>query len=1617
MEKKKTKLNKFIASTIIFALFFSFFAILITFADSNKYEISNFDELVQAAEMSRQEGHQNDTYILKNNIEIPEGNQISFGSSEYPFKGTFDGSGYSISNLKYESTLDPKTDTGLFSYTGEGAIIKNLTLLNADVQADYRGGLIAGYSEGTTFENITIKDSHLFVAATNNVLTLITDGGIRGGAIVGEAKNSVIYNCESINTTVNTNNTSAVAALSGKGLYLGGLVGTSVSTTVEYSRVVGGLVKEYYDVAVGALGGNTLYIGGIVGQMKEQSKVIDSYSTAELNYYCATYVSVGAGNTGNIGGIAGAMFGSQNEVIRSVYSGKATSQQYNAILVIPIIQNNVNISGITNVYEGGNVQNTYYKPSSNPDVSMKSLGSSTQTGSFGPLTDEQFIDKEFWKSEGYDLHGNIIRDTSYNNNHSNKWVIDKEHNFLVHGKSISATLDFVGAGSVTIKGTQLVNAEVTTENPYSFALQGIDKKENTANIIANENPGYRLVSWYKIPNIMVDKIEENHKYFDDILNENNKISNEKELNNVTVTDNDLFVAHYQTQVLYHDINGNIIDTKTGNSKTIVDENDWYDYEELINCAEPVNKPNSENAKLIGWTTTKSEEAGGGYSSITSPELIDLKNDGTFYEVGDKIIKTMDLYPVYVDTISNVETVFEGNEQDSINDESLRDGVGYTEIKMNESQNVVITVIGEGENGTFPEGYRFLGWYDENGNKVSKETSYELKDVDLTQKHKFTAKFEYLVEYYVRAFGQNYGNGFKDSQLFISKYEKYNTEFENIPGPAYIKENITHWGTEHKDHGQNDDTSDAYSGKITKPLKVYSHNYVQEPGGQSGWNVFMTTDFPGSGRITDEVAYAAGEFKFTPVNDKYKLQFWTLERSNDSWTYVGNPMNTGILTLSRQYKGMAMVTADIVFHKKQGEDVTVTRRYENNLFMEQDTNYTYKYPFWHTDDEVDTKPYDSKEELNNTITLQKSPADAEMKISGYVFLGWISSKDVKENSSEWNYIYDVEDDLYCTSDINKVKPYLLEKESKVLEAIDVYPVYAKYNVETKTNVNINLPEEINANKPEKPGYTINESSVDIGKATVVLTPDVDTYVIGNSGEKYVLSAIVRVYEDGTEEEITKDEKGIYKYEIEAGKKYTFMAKYETVILVYHLNSPEVKTEIKKMGETIGEMPRPTYDIEDLNKNYIFVGWSNKKPSSGYHKLQEYSDISDIGMENSSDIINNSMELWPVYVKIQIKVNSNIDDYLKNNGINLETVRFITRPDIDKSQIEAKDVEGYDFIGWYKNYTSENNKGELLTKNKTYLIQKENSLQQERYTAVYVKAYRINYYDTKGEVIYSVGVKQDENRTFVNEALDNEGNKVVTPIDYQAYQNISNELSKNEIFRNWQWVKNDGTTVQWNNFYDKEISQDMDLYPIVREFSAIDSENKEIDTIGTNEKMPDLMLGMSNEKIYGYFTTTYNQPKLTIHVEDILYSKNNKKDIEKIDNMEVILYKNNDITKEPLAIKKTDINGDAIIEFMGEIIIKATTEENKADSFIFQILDKNDDIVSEILISSNESKTIKIPYGEYKIVQKNEWSWRYSKVENKNIEVNTNNDRINISYEENKENTKWFDFTDKKENEYK
>lgn len=1612
---------------LVLSLFFILVTISDTLATTETHEIYNFNDLIEAAELSRTSAHNEDVYILMNDINITEEdyasiaeeeyNYVSFGSSDVKFAGIFDGNGYTISGLKYSSTLAVRTDTALFSYVS-GATIRNLTIDDADLQADYRGAIVAGSSENSLYENILVKDSHIRVTAIDNVLTLITDGGIRGGAIIGESSSDVLYNCESNNNMVNTNNTSGVAALSGKGLTLGALIGISNNTVVEYSRVYGGTVKSYYDVAVGALGGNTLYVGGIIGRMRGTSKVIDSFSTATLDYYCATYVSVGAGNVGHIGGITAEMNGSSNEILRSHYAGVATSKQYNAALVIPIIQNNLNISGIADVYDGGAVSSVYFKPSMNPNVKMNVLGNSSTTSLYGPQTDDRYADRNFWQNVSYDFYGNINRNTEYSSKHHNKWVMNSDLGIPIHGKSISATLNYPVAGNVQIARTDLVSTAVTTTNPYVFAVQGMYPNEVTTSLTATAYNGYRFVSWYKLPDVVSSEIEEDNEYFLNIFSQNSPVSSNANYQDVFCDDNDLFIAYYQSQVLFHDINGNLIDKDTGDVESQINNvKDWYDYKDELPDVTPLAAPSSSNAILVGWTTERSSEAGGGYSAITASELSTLKANDDFYEAGYVIDKPLELYPIYVDLISNVKTVFEGHEQDSLNDESQRVGVGSTSATLNQDDTITINVTGA-NSGSFPEGYRFLGWYNEDGLKVSNSKNYTIEQIDLTNVSTFTARFEYKVSYYVKAFAQNNGRAYNTSELFTEKWNTYNSEVENIGGPAYIRESVVHWGTSHVNHGNSDPApdADAYTTRVTEPVSVYSHNNNTVSNSGTGYQGTIDNNFPGSGSIKSTSSTNGADFEFTPVDaNRYHLLFWTLERpahlGDEYWSYANNPMTSGSLNSTVTYQGRAFVVTDIVFHDKSDNTTTLTRRYEDDVFVGQSFTHTYKFPFIHTSVDVNTRTADSPaQNISNQVTIGASPTNSSMNVNGYAFLGWISSKDVAPNSSEWNMIYDVQGDSYTTSSVSRVKPYLIDTDEVVRQTMDLYPVYAKYNITTETNVvSNNLPSDINV--PSNPTYTLQETQ-NLGEAKITVTPDTETYVYGNSGEKFTLSSIT-VNCDGVETELTVDSNDEYTLDVVAGKNYVITANYEPYIVVYHVSNSSTSVVVKDEGSTLGDIPIPTEDLTqfDINNKYIYKGYTKEKPTTNnYHIFSSYNDYlaANIKLVSPSTMVNESFELWPVYIATNVSVQSNIDDYLDDNSINKSYVYSLDRNTNDKLTLSINDnrIGNYSFMGWYKNYVDDTHPGDLISISEQYNITGDEPFSNILYTAVYKKVYEVKYYGLDGNVIYQVDVSEDEHRSFISESLDEDNNPVYTMLDYAAYELINRQVSAPEAFKNWYWLNNN-TVVNWDDFKDDEITSNMNIYPITTSVQITDYNNENVVLSGDN---PRIIIGNNKDGMYASLNEAYLEDKLTYTASYNVYGKNGAVTTAPLQNESVTFYPSNDTSVTSIGEGVTNSSGTVQFSFKDKVVIRKIDSNNKTDYYIFRIIKRKDNsVVKRVIVPNGGDVTVLLPYGAYNAECETTWSWRYRLNTNGNLNVNNTINPIQ-TFTDNGYNNKWFSSMD-------
>lgn len=1529
-----------------------------------EFHIKNEADFLSCVALSRERDTSGWHVYLDNDIELDSDDMktivantvkhLSFGNKEHPFKGVFDGQNHAVEGLNYDKdAFDPERDTGFFAETN-GATIKNFLVKDANVWADFRGGIIVGKAVKTRFENVMVMESMLHVTCANNALNLITNAGFEGGLIAGELDGCTLYNCEVRGGRAVNNTTSGVQALGGEGLYMAAFAGYVTNSTIEYCRVTptrkddGSIaekgmtdVTNKYDVAVGALGGNNVYASGFVGCMAGNAKIIDCFSTAQCYSYAASYVGVVAVTRAWTGGLAGRILTEKgNELVRSHFAGDLSSRQYNPIAVIPIIQNDVNLGGIAARAnkDDATVTECYFKPSvslkgsSQGNPAKKKIPSfggdgTTKGDGYGPWDDERYTTRELWEEHDYDFCAGTKRSTANDGAlrgpHTNEWAMDYKLKIPVHGQSVKATIDFPGAGTATIAATKL-GSDQATSDPYAFAVsavlagtaQGLAQGDTSVTFrqdtsakpdgLTKENGGYRFMGWFREPGVKVNRIDHDNSWFngktDDAAVTAGKQVQKSEAHEKTSTytadnakgvdgfkGNDLFIASYEAQVLFYNVKGETLAWQSGEEHD--KSTDWYRYGVGLTPAAPADRGTlSASATFIGWTTQPSGEAGmhGGYAAITSPELAELKNAGAFYPAGTEItvLGPTDFYPVYTDYVSNIMTVFEGNEQDATDDQTRRDGVGKTDVKVETAEDgtsaytvQVLDVSGKAisEEGQLPDGYRFLGWYENKGTedaplevRVSRDPSYTLPaDVDLTAPHTYIARFEYRVDYYVRAYTNH---EFTDSKLLCSVWNRYQTPFEENVGSTFVRENVVHWGPEHVDHGIKDSyetcgTRFTKETLVVSPLNAYSHNVKNDTGADTLKNLYADTDFPGAATLSDTWTSASLNVTVKPVNDRYRLNFWTLERDGEYWTYVKNPIESMVRT-DKKYYVRAMITTDVNFYNK-GDNVvrTATRRYESNLLQTKvngaDPTFTYYYPHVNKSVKVAEKPEDGeKGSYESPLTLEASPTDADMAVPGYKFLGWISTAEVQKDSDVWKYIYDVAGDSYVTSDPDKAEPYLATDESKVTQWQDAYPVYAKYDVSYTTNLHRAGFE--GTDKVNVPSYNIAPViNADTNPATATVTPDVTTPVYKAGGELYKLQKVEIELPNGEVEEIEPNGDNSYSHQVEPGGAYTFVAYYSPLAVVYHLNAKDVDGKVAQQGDRLGNltggMPLPTYNVGEIdaatNAYNAFVGWTETKPASG-NGYVVWSD--GLPMVNTNTVVNAPMELYPVYRASAVIVQSNIDANLDNP----DSVRSLSRTDSGDqislevratAEVVGKDGTKYDFVGWSRDYESDS-KYTLMTEDDRYPLEGSEPFKGATYTAVYkVTPYKVRYHSVDGAVIFTATVDSGDERAqdgkpgFVytvdvpkmgesgNPVYDNDGNpvmeqksvaydpdahsKIVALLDEQAAANGD----KRELFLEWRYVGADGTPKSWDEFKSEPVKGDMDLYPVTYRVVANDTSD--------------------------------------------------------------------------------------------------------------------------------------------------------------------------------------------------
>ena len=212
-------------------------------------------------------GGLNKKYIQVANIDLTSiANFEPIGNNSIPFRGTFNGNGFTINNLKIDRRSQDYT--GLFGRTS-GATLTNIGLINVNVQGQFYVGSLAGAND----DNTPITGCYATGKVSSTASTI--------GGLVGANYSSTISDSYSL---CNVSGSRAVGGLVGFLQVNGIITKCYVAGPVSGSKYEGGIVGHYGSGTVTASYWDTQITtqptsGGGKGLTTAQMKVQSNYST------------------------------------------------------------------------------------------------------------------------------------------------------------------------------------------------------------------------------------------------------------------------------------------------------------------------------------------------------------------------------------------------------------------------------------------------------------------------------------------------------------------------------------------------------------------------------------------------------------------------------------------------------------------------------------------------------------------------------------------------------------------------------------------------------------------------------------------------------------------------------------------------------------------------------------------------------------------------------------------------------------------------------------------------------------------------------------------------------------------------------------------------------------------------------------------------------------------------------------------------------------------------------------------------------------------------------------------------------------------------------------------
>lgn len=273
-------------------------------------------------------------YILDNDLDFSGVEYITPFSSSY-FSGTFDGQGYTLSNINIKtskSSTDPDNNyyyIGILGYLSSSAEVSNLVLDNVTIGSEAEPqllknnakiGFLSGYvaSANVKIENVTVQNSYMYLESSTESYVIL-------GGLVGDLKGEI-----SQSSLVNSHISLTTTGVQSDGKYLvrmGGAVGyLQPDAELHEIKAEVDLAYETNITEFAENDGLKVAIGGVVGDnnaINSSDSVTDIVSVGDVTVHVGLHLSEAV--YGNYALYVGGLIGySSTEVTNGFYLGSIT---------------------------------------------------------------------------------------------------------------------------------------------------------------------------------------------------------------------------------------------------------------------------------------------------------------------------------------------------------------------------------------------------------------------------------------------------------------------------------------------------------------------------------------------------------------------------------------------------------------------------------------------------------------------------------------------------------------------------------------------------------------------------------------------------------------------------------------------------------------------------------------------------------------------------------------------------------------------------------------------------------------------------------------------------------------------------------------------------------------------------------------------------------------------------------------------------------------------------------------------------------------------------------------------------------------------------------------------